>query len=288
MTAEVLTQAVLSGLLWGAVYALIALGLTMIFGVMDIVNFAHGEFLMVAMYIAYAANAFLKWDPMLALPLGAGGLYLIGLVVYRFIIKRVLEAPPVAQITATFGLAVFLRALAHFIFSADYRQVQNPLVEGRIQVFGIIIGAPQLVAAVGALLMTAALYWFITKTETGWALQAVAQNKQAAALMGINVDKFFGMAWGLSLGSLGVAGVLLANFYYIHPNVGAIFGGIAFVTVALGGFGSIQGALIAGLIIGLVESLAGVLIDPKFKYAFVFSIYLLVVFIRPKGLMGTA
>ncbi len=106
--------------------------------------------------------------------------------------------------------------------------------------------------------------------------------------MGINVDKFFAMAWGLGLGSLGVAGVLLSNFYYIHPDVGAVFGGIAFVTVALGGFGSIQGALVAGLLIGLVESLAGVFIDPKLKYAIVFSIYLLVVFVRPKGLMGTA
>ncbi|HEY3366294.1 MAG TPA: branched-chain amino acid ABC transporter permease [Symbiobacteriaceae bacterium] len=287
MTGVVLTQAILSGLLWGAIFALIALGLTMIFGVMDIVNFAHGDFLMVAMYVAYTANAYLRMDPLLAIPLVAGLMYLLGIVVYRYIIKRVLEAPSVAQITVTFGLGIAFRALAHFVFSADYRQVQHPWVEGRVQFAGIVLGAPELVAAVGALLMTALLYWFITKTETGWALQAVAQNKQAAALMGINVDRFFGVAWGLGLGALGVAGALLANFYYIHPDVGAIFGGIAFVTVALGGFGSIQGALVAGLIIGLVESLAGVFISPQLKYAFVFSIYLLVVFIRPKGLMGT-
>lgn len=283
-----LAQAVISGLLWGAIFALIALGLTLIFGVMDIVNFAHGEFLMVAMYIAYVAHTYLKLDPLFALPLGAGGLYVIGLVVYRFIIRRVLEAPPVSQIVVTFGLAIFLKALAHSIFQADYRQLQNVMVEGRVEILGILLGTPQLVAALGALLMTGALYWFIMKTETGWALQAVAQNKQAAALMGIDVDKFFGMAWGIGLGSLGVAGVLLANFYYIHPEVGAIFSGIAFVTVALGGFGSVPGALVAGVIIGLVESLAGVLIDPKLKYAFVFSIYLVVVFVRPKGLMGTA
>ncbi len=134
MQAEVLAQAILSGLLWGAIFALIALGLTIIFGVMDIINFAHGEFLMVAMYITYVVNAFLKWDPLLALPLAAGGLYLVGLVVYRFVIKRVLDAPPVSQIVVTFGLAVFLKALAHFFFHADYRQVQNPIVEGRLEV----------------------------------------------------------------------------------------------------------------------------------------------------------
>lgn len=287
MTGEVLTQVIFSGLLWGGIFALIALGLTLIFGVMDIVNFAHGDFLMVAMYLTFVMSTFAGLDPLVALPLVAGLLYLIGHIVYRTVIKRVLDAPPVAQITATFGLALFLRALAHFIFKADYRQVQEKLVDGRIDIFGIMVGTPQLVAAVGAFVLTGILYWFIMKTETGWALQAVSQNKQAAALMGINVDRFFAMAWGLGLGSLGVAGALLANFYYIHPEVGLIFGGLAFVTVALGGFGSVQGALVAGLIIGLAESLAG-LWDPTLKYAVVFSIYLLVVFVRPRGLMGTA
>jgi branched-chain amino acid transport system permease protein len=287
VTATVLTQALVSGLLWGAIYALIALGLTLIFGVMDIVNFAHGDFLMVAMYLTFAGSQFFKADPLVSLPFVAGALYLIGLLVYRTVIRRVLDAPPVSQITATFGMAVFLRALAQFLFHADYRQVQHKWVDGSLHLGAVVIGTPQLVAAIGALMMTALLYWFIMKTETGWALQAVAQHKQAAALMGINVDRYFAMAWGLGLGSLGVAGSLLTNFYYIHPEVGTIFGGLAFVTVALGGFGSVQGALLAGLVIGLAESLAGMW-NPTLKYAVVFSLYLIIVFIRPKGLMGTS
>lgn len=287
VTAAVLAQAMLSGLLWGAIFALIALGLTMIFGMMDIVNFAHGDFLMLAMYLTFGASHFLKADPLVSLPFVAGALFLCGLVVYRLIIRRVLEAPPVMQITATFGLAIFLRALAHFLFKADYRQVQEKLVDGSINVGSVVIGTPQLVAAAGALLLTAALYWFLMKTETGWALQAVAQHKHAAALMGIDVNRSFALAWGLGLGTLGVAGALLTNFYYIHPEVGMIFGGLAFVTVALGGFGSVPGALVAGLLIGLAESLAGMW-DPTLKYAVVFSLFLIIVFIRPRGLMGTA
>ncbi|BDG62376.1 branched-chain amino acid ABC transporter permease [Caldinitratiruptor microaerophilus] len=286
MTAAVLAQSIVSGLLWGAVFALIALGLSLIFGVVDIVNFAHGEFLMVAMYLAWVLNAFWGWDPLLTLPLGAAALFGLGVLTYRLLIRRVLDAPMLAQIIVTFGLMVFLRSLAHLIFRADYRSVQDPLVQGTFTLFGVHVTWPQAVAGLGALIITGLLYWFLYRTETGWALQAVAQNKQAAALMGIDPDRFYSLAWGIGSASVGIAGILLSNFYYIHPEVGAIFGTLAYVTVALGGFGSVPGALVAGILIGLAESLAGVFIDPKLKYAVVFSLYLVVVFVRPRGLMG--
>ena len=287
-TSAVIVQTMFSGLLWGCIYALIALGLTVIFGVMDIVNFAHGEFLMASMFLAYLFNVWWGLDPLVALPLVLLVLFFFGVGTYRVLIKPVLNAPMLAQIFATFGLLVFLRSLAQFLFSADYRMIENVAVGGRVQILGAFLARPQLVAAAGAVIMFALVYLFMTRTKTGWALQAVAENKQAAALMGINSDRMFALAWGIGAACVGVAGALLANFYYVFPDVGAIFGFLAFVTVALGGFGSVPGAFFAGLIIGVTEALAGVFILPSIKYAVVFVIYLLVVLIRPRGLMGTA
>ncbi|WP_040292963.1 branched-chain amino acid ABC transporter permease [Acetonema longum] len=288
MLEGVLLQTVASGLLWGCIYALIALGLTIIYGVMNIVNFAHGDFFMISMFLAYAFSLVLGLTPLASLPLVTACLFVVGVVSYKGLIKPVLNAPPLAQIFATFGLMIFLRGLAQFIFGADYRTISNVAASGRIDLGGIFVAIPQLIAAAGAVVMFVTVYLFITKTRTGWALMAVAENKQAAALMGIDGDKMFALAWGLGAACVGVAGSLLANFYYVFPEVGAVFGFLAFVTVALGGFGSISGAFFAGLIIGLTEALAGILIDPSLKYVVVFMIYLLVMLFRPRGLLGNA
>ncbi|MDR3589434.1 MAG: branched-chain amino acid ABC transporter permease [Negativicutes bacterium] len=287
VTGAVLAQTLASGLLWGFVYSLIALGLTVIFGVMDIVNFAHGDFLMISMFIAFVFNTgVFGLNSLVSLPLNAALMFVFGIIIYKVLIKPVLTAPPLAQIFSTFGLLVFLRGAAQFIFSADYKTLEHVTMQGRVDILGIFFSKPQLVASVGAVVMFVAFYLFITKTKTGWALLAVAENKQAAALMGINSDRMYALAWGLGAACVGVAGALLANFYYVFPEVGAVFGFLAFVTVALGGFGSIQGAFWAGLIIGVTEALAGTFIAPSLKYLVVFSIYLLVVLIRPRGLMG--
>jgi branched-chain amino acid transport system permease protein len=284
--AEIIAQAVASGLLLGAVYALIAAGLSLIFGLMEIVNFAHGEFLMLAMFTAFWLYALHAVDPLVSLPLAALLLFAIGVATYYGIVKRVLRGPALAQIFATFGLAVFLRGLAQFLWTPDFRVVQAPLVAGRLNVFGLFLGIPQVVASVGALLAFAALFLFLSRTETGQALLATAQDRQAAQVMGIDTDRMFALGWGIGAACVGVAGVLLANFYYVFPDVGAVFALLAYVTVALGGFGSILGALVAGIIVGLVERLAGLLISPSLKYAAVFALYLAVVLIRPRGLFG--
>jgi branched-chain amino acid transport system permease protein len=286
MTAEILLQSVISGILMGFVYALIAAGLSLIFGLMEIVNFAHGEFLMLAMFGAFWGWALWSVDPLLSLPLTTLALFVLGVLTYKGIIRWILGGPMLAQIFATFGLAIFLRSAAQFLFGVDFRLIQNPWVQGRISLGGLFIGLPQLTASVAALAAFAGLYWFLRRTETGLALQATAQDRQAAALMGINTERMFALGWGIGSACVGVAGSLLAIFFYVFPDVGATFALLAYVTVALGGFGNVPATLLAGVIVGLVEVLGGMLIAPAFKYAIVFLLYLLVVLIRPQGLFG--
>lgn len=281
-----LVQTLVSGLLIGLVFALISVGLTLIFGVMDIVNFAHGEHLMLAMYGTYWLYTLWGLDPLFSLPIVALLLFILGIITYRLVIKHVLDGPMLAQIFVTFGLMVFLRNLAQVVWSENYRRIGDTLISGRLEVLGIFIGTPQLVASVGAAITTGVLYWFIKNTRTGWALEATAENKEVAGLMGIDTERMFALSWGLGLASVGVAGTLLATFNPIFPEVGAVFVLVAYVAVALGGFGSVTGAFLAGIIIGLVQVLGGFLWEPRFKTVLVYSIYLAVVFIRPQGLFG--
>jgi branched-chain amino acid transport system permease protein len=286
MTAEVLLQGIVSGLLMGFVYALIAAGLSLIFGLMEIVNFAHGEFLMLAMFSTFWAWALWRLDPVVSLPLTATALFLLGFAVYHGLIRWVLGAPMLAQIFATFGLAIFLRSAAQAIWGVDFHLVKDPLVQGRVSLGGLFIGLPQLVASVGALLAFVALNWFISRTETGLALQATSQDRQAASLMGINTERMFALGWGIGAACVGVAGALLTIFFYVFPDVGSSFALLAYVTVALGGFGNVPGTLVAGVVVGLIEVLGGLLIAPALKYVAVFVVYLLVVLWRPQGLFG--
>ncbi len=286
MTAEILLQSVISGILMGFVYALIAAGLSLIFGLMEIVNFAHGEFLMLAMFGAFWGWALWSVDPLLSLPLTTLALFVLGVLTYKGIIRWILGGPMLAQIFATFGLAIFLRSVAQFVFGVDFRLIQNPWVQGRISLGGLFIGLPQLTASVAAVAAFAGLYWFLRRTETGLALQATAQDRQAASLMGINTERMFALGWGIGSACVGVAGSLLAIFFYVFPEVGATFALLAYVTVALGGFGNVPATLLAGVIVGLVEVLGGLLIAPALKYAIVFLLYLIVVLVRPQGLFG--
>ena len=286
LTSEIIWQTILSGLLMGCIYALVAIGLCLIWGLMEIVNFAHGEFLMLAMFTSFWGFSLFHLDPLLSLPFCMIVLFLIGVATYYIIIKKIIKAPFLAQILSTFGLGIFLRYLAQFMFSPDFRTIKNPILSGNVYLGGISIGIPQLVASLVCIATFIFLYWFINRTEVGFALLATSEDREAASLMGINSDKMFALGWGMGAACLGVAGALMSNFYYIFPEVGFNFALIAYVAVALGGFGSIVGSFVAGIIIGQVEFVSGLLLAPSFKYAFVFLIYLLVVFIRPPGLWG--
>jgi branched-chain amino acid transport system permease protein len=270
----------------GCLYALIAAGLSLIFGLMEIVNFAHGEFLMLGMYTTFWMYALFALDPLLSVPVSAAALFLLGWLTHKGIIRRILGGPMLAQIFATFGLGIFLRAAAQFLWTPDFRQVGRAWIQGPVRILGVSVGLPQVVASGACLVAFGLLYLFITKTETGMALEATAEDREAAALMGINTERMFALGWGIGAACVGVAGAFLASFFYVFPYVGWLFALMAYVTVALGGFGSIPGSLVAGLLIGLIEVLSGLLIAPAFKYAAVFAVYLAVVLIRPQGLFG--
>jgi len=288
LSSEILLQSLVSGILIGLIYALVAVGLTLIFGVMDIVNFAHGEFLMFGMYSAFWLFALYSLDPIYTLPLTMILLFGLGALVYQLVIRRIAEAPMLSQIFTTFGLMILFRGIAQFLWKPDFRTVNKSVVDGNISFGGIQVGTPQLVAGIGAVLITAAIYLFLTKTRTGAALEATAADKDAARLMGIDSRQMFMLAWGLGAACAGIAGALMATFFPIFPEVGANFILIAFVVVNLDGFGSVTGALCAGVLVGVIEVMGGLLVGPQFKMAIVLLLFLLVLMIRPQGLMGKA
>lgn len=288
MTTEILLQTLASGILIGLVYALVAIGLTMIFGVMDIVNFAHGEFLMLGMYSAFWMFSLYALDPLLTLPLTVMMLFAFGVLLYKLVIVRVINAPMLSQIFTTFGLMILLRGIAQFLWKPDFRSIENSSVSGTVKLLGIQLGKPQLVAGVGAIVVTGLIYFFLNRTRLGAALEATASDKEAARLMGIDSHKMFALAWGIGAACAGAAGALLATFFPIFPDVGANFILLAFVVVNLGGFGSVTGAFWAGILVGVIEVMGGLLLGPQYKTALVLVLFLGVLMFRPQGLMGKA
>ncbi len=288
-TMTLLAQSLVSGLLMGLIYALVAAGLSLIFGLMDVVNFAHGEMMMLAMYAAFVLFSTLGLDPLVQLPLVCLAMFALGWGVYRGMIARALGVRfnrGMVQIFATFGLAIFIRGAAQFAFGGDFRSVSGTWLSGKTaSVLGVFVPLPQLAASVVCLLAFAGLL-LIGRTEFGRALEATREDRDAVALIGIDRDRIFAMGWGLGAATVGVAGVMLISFYYVSPNVGANFAVIAYVTVALGGFGSILGALVAGIIIGEVEALTAFVLEPSLKQVGMFAVYLAVLMVRPRGLFG--
>lgn len=286
MSEQLLLQLLVSGLGMGFIFALIAIGLTLIYGVMDVVNFAHGEFLMIAMYASYLSYRTWGLDPLVTLPFVATAMFVFGVFIYYVLIRRVMGAKMNAQIFASFGLMVFLQALAQFIMGADYFAIPGSWLSGVLKIGTAVLPVPQVAAIVGASVSTALLYWFVFRTRVGRSLRAAAQDRQAAATLGINVDLMYALAWGIGSACVGVAGSFLSNFYSVYPRVGAIFVLVAYVVVALGGFGSIHGALVAGLLIGMLQVLAGFFVSSELKFVPVYLLYLVVVLVRPRGLFG--
>ncbi len=288
-TMTLLAQSLVSGLLMGLIYALVAAGLSLIFGLMDVVNFAHGEMMMLAMYAAFVLFSTLGLDPLIQLPLVCLAMFALGWGVYRGVIARALGVRfnrGMVQIFATFGLAIFIRGAAQFVFGGDFRSVSGTWLSGKTaSVLGVFVPLPQLAASIVCLLAFTGLL-LIGRTEFGRALEATREDRDAVALIGIDRDRIFAMGWGLGAATVGVAGVMLISFYYVSPNVGANFAVIAYVTVALGGFGSILGALVAGIIIGEVEALTAFVLEPSLKQVGMFAVYLAVLMVRPRGLFG--
>jgi len=284
--ADQLMQQVVNSLLIGSVYSLVAIGLSLIWGVMNIINFAHGDFLMLGMFIAFWFYTLFGVDPIFSIPICAAGLFLLGLLIYRYIVSKVMTGPVLAQLVVTFGVSIFLANLAVMLWTPDFRLIEKPLLSGTWTLGAIQLSVPKFAASVGSVLVSAAVFLFLKRTKTGKAILAVEMNRESALLVGINTERINSLSFGLGSALVGIAGAFLSMYYYIYPQVGGLFGLISFCIVAFGGFGSIGGAFIAGILIGFVQTLGGYFFDPAYKYAIVFMVYLITVWIRPQGLLG--
>jgi branched-chain amino acid transport system permease protein len=282
----IFTQALISGILIGGVYALVGVGLSIIFGVMRIINFAHGELLMLGMYATYYLFTLLHVDPFLSIVFTIPLLFLFGALLQKVFINRVLNALPQNQILLTIGLGLIMSNTVMLAFTSDYKILTTTYSSSSVKVSGISISSPLVISFVITLVIIAALSWFLLKTNTGQAIRATAQDREAATLMGINVGRMSMIAFGLGAALAGTAGALIAPTYYIFPQVGSVFTLKAFVITVLGGMGSVVGAMLAGVLIGVAESIGGLYFGSGWKEVVVFVLFLLVLLFKPSGLLG--
>jgi branched-chain amino acid transport system permease protein len=283
---NVLLSVVLSGLMLGGVYALISSGLNMIYGVMKIINFAQGEFVMLGMYITYWLNVGLKLDPFLTLFITAPAGFLLGVVIQRLVIERTFGHPIFVQTVATFGLLLILQHAALIFWGASFRTIETPFSSSSFEVFGGVVPLPSFLAFIGAAIIIFSLYIVLTRTVAGMALRATSENRQIARLLGIGARRMNYLAFGIAGLTGFVSGTFLSTYFYIYPTVGAIFILRAFIIVVLGGMGNILGALAGGIVIGESEALGGFIFGPQWSEFISLIIFVLVLLFRPAGILG--
>jgi branched-chain amino acid transport system permease protein len=288
MDLSIFIQTVTSGVLLGGLYALIALGMTLIFGVMRIVNLAHGEFLMVGMYVCFIL--FSKWgvDPYLSIVVSVPLLFIIGALLQRYIILPVIKAkaPGENQILLTAGIGLVMTNAALLIFSPNYFTVLTSYSNATVSLGKISVSLPLLWDFLISFGITGILYLFIMKTDTGCSIRAVAQNIEAARLMGINTDRIMIITFGVGAALVGAAGTLFMPIFYVFPAIGELFTLKAFIVTVLGGMGSALGALVGGVALGVVEQIGASYISMALKDVLGFVIFVLVLIFRPSGLVG--
>ncbi len=282
----ILFPSILNGLTTGAVYALIALGLTLIYGVLHIINFAHGAALMVALYAVYLLKAQFGIDPYLALPVVVPAMFALGYLLQRGIVNRTSHGRDENILLVTLGLSIVMENLALIVFKSDTRTIDTAYTLATVPIGPAMIALPKLVAFAGALAASAILVWIVERTDLGRAIRAVAKEKHGAKLMGIDVDHVYAMSFGIGLACLGAAACFLLPAYYVNPQVGSGFVLVAFTIVVLGGMGSFAGALVGGLLIGVVESLGGLFLGESLGQIGIFLIFIAVLLFRPQGLFG--
>ena len=283
---ETFVQSIVSGILTGSLYAMIGVGLTVIFGVMRIINMAHGDMVMLGMYGSFLALTFLKIDPFLSIIIWIPIAFLIGVFIYRFLLKNIVPAGELNTLLYTAGLSLFIANLVLLTVTGDYRTIKLKYAIMPLRPFGIAVPIPLAIAFGMAILITIALYWFLVRTDTGRAIRATSQEPEAAALMGVNVDRMAIITFALGTALACGAGVLLAPSLYLYPTVGEILVAKCFVIVVLGGLGSVPGAIAGGLLLGVAESLGAVYVSVAYKDAIGLVMFLLVLLFRPSGLFG--
>ena len=286
MNFDILFSSLLNGVTTGAVYALIALGLTLIYGVLHIINFAHGASLMLALYAVYMLKEHFGIDPYLALPLVVPGMFVLGYALQRLVINRASHGKDENILLVTLGLSIIMENAALLFFKSDTRTIDTSYTLSTMAIGPAMIAVPKLVAFAGAMVVSAILLFTVGKTDLGRAIRAVAKEKHGAKLMGIDVDHVYAMSFGIGLACLGAAACFLLPAYYVNPHVGSGFVLVAFTVVVLGGMGSFGGALIGGLLVGVVESLGGLYLGESLGQIGIFVIFIAVLLFRPQGLFG--
>ena len=283
---SILIPSVLNGLTTGAIYALIALGLTLIYGVLHIINFAHGASLMLALYAVYILHTKFGITPYWALPILIPGMFLLGYGLQKIVINRSSHGRDENILLVTLGISIVMENLALLVFRSDTQTIETDLTLAVVEIGPAFISTPKVIAFGGALLSSLILYLLISKTDLGRAIRAVSKEKAGARLMGIDVDDVYAMTFGIGLAALGAAACFLLPAYYVNPQVGSGFVLIAFTIVVLGGMGSFGGALVGGLLIGVVESLGGLYLGESLGQIGIFLIFILVLLFRPNGFFG--
>jgi branched-chain amino acid transport system permease protein len=280
-----LLQAIIDGLMLGGVYAVISIGLTLVFGVIGIVNFAQSQFLMVGMYVAYFAWAYLGLDPLLGSLLSFTLVFALGYAVQHSLIRKVLKAPEVAQIFLTVGILIVLENLALVAFGSEFKSVQTPYQNEAVEVFDLLISLPYAIAFGASVLAGLAVWWLLAKSWWGRSVRATAQDPMAARLMGIDPDKIYRLAFGLGVGLTAFGGAIILPYLTVSPSVGEQFGVLMFTVVVLGGLGNVLGAVVGGLAVGVIQSLSGLLLPLQLQNMVLFSVFILTLALRPEGLL---
>ena len=284
--AETAIQSIIIGFMMGVIYAVIALGLSIIYGVMNVVNFAHGDFVMFSMYLSYVIGTVLIWDavqtPLITVPI----LFVFGILVYYLIIDRTLRQLYVVQLAVTVGLQIFMRSMALIIWKAQPRALQFSIIQGNIQIGEYSILTSRLFAAVVSLIFIAAFAYFLNKTWAGTAMRAASDDLDVASLMGVNYRRTYALTFAIGSALTAVAGGLLMSFQQTDPVGGVRFGVLSWCILALAGLGSLPGLIVSGILVGVAETLAIGFIDPRSRLLAIYLIFILVLWLRPKGLFG--
>ncbi len=288
MDLSILTAALLNGVLLGGIYTLVAVGLTLIYGVLHIINFAHGSLLMIAMYAVYYLLMKWKIDPYAALPFMVLGMFGFGYCLYRWVIGRFSHGKDENILLITLGLAIIIENLALAIFKGDSLTITVPYSDMMVELGPALVPVPKLVSFVAAMILCGILALVMQKTDLGRAIRAVAKERHGARLVGIDVDKMFAVSYGIGLACLGAAASLLMPMFYVSPSVGNVFVFVGFTIVVLGGMGSFLGAMVGGLIIGVPESLGGFYLGEALGQIGISLIFILILLLKPTGLFGGA
>ena len=279
-------QSLINGLLLGGIYASYSAGFSLIFGVMGVINIFHGEMVMLGAFLTYWIFTFFHIDPFLTIPLSFFSLFLFGYLIQRFVINRVVEAPPMISYILTFGIHLIIAYAALWIWTADFRTVTTRYSGFNINMGGIVIPYARLATFIIALMVMAGLYLLLYRSEMGRAIQAAAQDKEIARLMGVNIRKIYAITFGVGAAITGMAGSLISTYFIIFPQMGLPYTIIAFCVVVLGGMGYVPGALWGGLILGVVQSLTATYLNAGLSGAFTFILLFIMLIVRPAGIVG--